>query len=99
MFNFEVFAVLLTIFGLALGVTGICWARSEGAAGLARWGRRLYVATLLVLGCSSLVAAIHRAEGLVLLGLSAGTLVIGMLFEGPQHGPAPAEPASLPEET
>ena len=41
-------------------------------------------AALLTLGISGLVAAWQRAEGLAPLGLAAGALLIGVVWERPQ---------------
>lgn len=81
--NLEVWLLAITALGLALGTWGIWWARASREQRLASWGRGLFTGTLLVLGGSSLVAAFHRADGLVPLGLSAGLLVTGMLWEVP----------------
>lgn len=74
---------LLTILAVFIGSWAIFWAR--GVANDARriWGRWLFVATLCGLGAGGLTAAWHKADGLVPLGLCAGFLVIGMLWEGP----------------
>jgi hypothetical protein len=79
----------LTVVSLVLGSWAILWARSGPEHGRALWGRYLFVGTLLFMGGTSLVAAFHRAEGLVPLGLLAGMLVVGMLWEGPQAVPMP----------
>ena len=88
----------LTVAGLLLGGWGILWARAEEGVGRAWWGRRLFVGTLVSLGASSLVAAIHRAEGLVPLGLLAGSLVVAMLWESPRAPERRAELLTVPEE-
>jgi hypothetical protein len=45
------------------------------------WGRRIFTATLVLLGITILLAALARARGLAPLGLIAVFLVIGMLWE------------------
>ena len=47
------------------------------------WGRRIFIATLLSLGGTALVAALAHADGLSPLGLLAGMLIVGMLWETP----------------
>jgi hypothetical protein len=79
----EVWLLIFTAIGLALGTLGIWWARVSRVQRLAFWGRGLFTGTLLFLGGSSLLAAFHEADGLVPLGLSAGLLVTGMLWEAP----------------
>jgi hypothetical protein len=99
MHDLEVWLQSMTIAGLLTGAWGILWARASQVRERATWGRWLFVGTLLVLGGSSLVAAFHRADGLVPLGLSAGFLVSLMLIEGPR--PVARGSAMLPlhEET
>jgi len=50
------------------------------------WGRRLFILTLLLLGITILAAALTHARGLAPLGLIAGFLVIGMLWETVDRG-------------
>lgn len=78
--------------GLALGVLAVFWVRGRGPAG-GFGGRLLFIGTLLALGGASLVAAFHRADGLVPLGLSSGFLVVAMLIESPH--PADGEASAL----
>jgi hypothetical protein len=77
--------VVLTFAGWLLGSWGILWARTSRVQGRASWGRTLFLGALVCLGASSLVAAVHRADGLAPLGLSAGLLVVGMLWESPRR--------------
>ena len=86
MSSFETWLFALTIIGLLLGACGIVWAKTGGSRGGIYLGRGLFIATLLFLGGSSLLAAWHRADGLPPLGLSAGFLVIFMLWEAPSGG-------------
>ena len=81
--SFETWLLALTVLGLVLGGWGVVWARTGCSRGGIYMGRGLFVATLLFLGASSLLAAWHRADGLAPLGLSAGFLVIFMLWEAP----------------
>jgi hypothetical protein len=81
MSHLETWLWLVAIVSLLLGGWGVCWARSEEVR--AWWGRRLFVATLLVLGASGLVGAVARADGTITLGLLAGFLLIAMLWETP----------------
>ena len=91
----EVCLLVVTVASLALGAWGICWAR-QVRTWRSAWGRRLFVAALLTLGSSSLLAALHRADGLVGLSLTAALLVVCMLWERPDLS-APV-PHALPEE-
>ncbi len=88
----------LTAVGIVLGAAGIVLARvGTGQRGVLV-GRVLFLAALLLLGSSGLMAAFHRADGLVPLGLSAGFLVTGMLWELPREAGPRAEVWRLPEE-
>jgi hypothetical protein len=75
----------LTLACLGLGVWGICWARSRSTQRVAM-GRGVFLLNLLFLGATALVAAFHQAGGLLPLGLSAGGLIVGMLWESPAPG-------------
>jgi hypothetical protein len=81
--DLEVYLWALALVGLIPGSLGILWERGRQTKGLAWWGRRLFVATLLLIGAASLFAAFQRADGLIPLGLVAGLLVVGMLWEDP----------------
>lgn len=88
---------VLTLAGWLLGSWGILWARTSRVRGRASWGRTLFVGALVCLGASSLMAAVHRSDGLAPLGLSAGLLVVGMLWESPRRAGREAEPLTLAE--
>jgi hypothetical protein len=83
--DLEICLIALALVGLVLGAWGILWARFSQVKGRTTWGRGLFIATIIFLAISSSVAAFHHAEGLVPLGLTAGFLVIGMLWEAPPH--------------
>jgi hypothetical protein len=70
-----------TTLGTLSGSWSIFWARTAADPGRRSWGQRLFVLTLFILGAGGLAAAWHRADGLVPLGLAAGFLLIGMLWE------------------
>jgi hypothetical protein len=76
----ELWLVLAAVLGGFVGLLGIIWDR----AGRNRTGRVLFVGAVIFLGAGAVFAAFHRAEGLVPLGLSAGALVVGMLWEDPR---------------
>jgi hypothetical protein len=80
----ELCLLFLTVAGLMLGSWSICWARRDSQSSRVLWGRRLFVATILVLGGTALVAAFARADGLAPLGLLAGFLVVAMVWESPR---------------
>src|SRR5438105_13325468 len=69
--SFETWLLALMAIGLVSGGWGIVWARTGGSRGGIYLGRGLFIATLLLLGVSGLLAARHRADGLAPLGLSA----------------------------
>jgi hypothetical protein len=95
MAGLELSLSIITFIALFAGGWGICWARTHPRRTQAQWGQRLFVITLLGLGASGLVAACARAEGLVPLGLLAGLLLVGMLWENPvsrgMGAPLPAQ--------
>ena len=82
----EFWLLAVTISAVLLGGLSVVWARGEEARRRTRWGRRLFVGTLLALGGLGLIAAVARSHGLPPLGLVAGFLVIAMLWESPQPG-------------
>ena len=83
--DIEIWLLLLAVTGVVLGTWGIIWVRSSSSPVLIFCGRGIFVATLLFMGTSCLVAASYRADGLIHLGLSAGFLVIFMLWESPRE--------------
>lgn len=82
--DLEIWLVIQTFAGLILGAMGILWVRAGSGEIRLSWGHGLFISAFLSLGASSLVAAFHRADGLVGVGLTAGLLVVGMLWEGPR---------------
>jgi hypothetical protein len=85
--------LVLTAAGVVLGIWAIYWARASRVPRRARWGRCLFVVTLLALGAGGLVAAVSRADALTPLGLAAGLLVVGMVWEAPPPRRGGDEPA------
>ena len=77
----DLWLTLMTPGGCLLGGWSIYWARGQDHPGRILWGKRLFIVTLLLLGVTSLIAALTHAPGLAPLGLSAGFLVIAMLWE------------------
>src|SRR5690349_5639262 len=84
--SFEARLLALAIIGLVFGAYGILWARTGGSRSGINMGRGLFIGAFLFLGVNSSLAAWHRADGLAPLGLSAGFLVILMLWEAPSAG-------------
>lgn len=79
--DLEIYLLIIALFGLIFGTWAIVLARGRRGPFPVFCGRILFVFNLLSIGGSSLVAASHRADGLVPLGLLAGGLVVGMLWE------------------
>jgi len=77
----DLLLMLMTPGGCLLGGWSIYWARGQSHPGLILWGRRLFIITLLLLGSLTWIAAWAHAHGLAPLGLVAGLLVVGMLWE------------------
>lgn len=75
--------LVATFIGLVLGVWSIAWARTHAHRSGVLIGRTIFVANLVTIGGSSMLAAFHRADGLLPLGFLAGALVVGMLWECP----------------
>lgn len=90
--EFWLFAGALT--GLVLGIVAVLRTRASWHTARTSWGPHLFVATLMGLGGASLIAAFHRADGLVPLGLSAGFLVVALFVESPR-----SEPKEMPTMT
>jgi hypothetical protein len=80
----DLWLLLMTPGGCLLGGWSIYWARGQDHPARIIWGRRLFIVTLLLLGSLTLAAAGAHARGLAPLGLIAGFLVVGMLWESKQ---------------
>jgi hypothetical protein len=83
--DIEICLSVLTYSGLLLGTWGVLWVRTSASPFLILCGRGIFLTTLVLMGVTCLVAAFHRADGLIYLGLSAGFLVILMLWESPRE--------------
>ena len=81
MSTLDLWLMLMTPGGCLLGGWSIYWARGQAHPIRMLWGRRIFTATLVLLGITILLAALARARGLAPLGLIAVFLVIGMLWE------------------
>lgn len=73
----------LTLLSLVMGGLGLYWARGSRQRRRALWGYCLFFAALFFVSVSSLVAAAYQAEGLAPVGILAGALVVGMVWELP----------------
>jgi len=73
----------LTLAGIGVGSWSIYWAKGHPHPGRSLWGRRLFLATFLVLGLVAFPAAYLQAQHLPALGLCLGLLVVAMLWESP----------------
>jgi hypothetical protein len=85
----------LTFLGVFGGSWGIYWTRNGADSTTLWWGRWLVLSFFLLLDFTCLIAALFWAEGLVAVGLSAGLLVVAMLWETPKVDSPPD--LSLPE--
>jgi hypothetical protein len=72
--------VLLGLLAIGLSLAG--WSLFGARGGQTIWRRALVLSTLLLLGGSTLVAAVHQAEMLIYLGLAAGGFLSALLWEG-----------------
>jgi hypothetical protein len=77
----ELTVLLTTLLGAALGGCSIYWVKVGPNTRRAWWGRRVFIGTLLSMGVTALLAALMHADGLSPLGLAAGMLIVGMLWE------------------
>jgi hypothetical protein len=84
--------LILTLVNAAIGGWSIYWARAEPRSWRCRGGQLMFVLNLIAVGAAGLVAASARAQGLPPLGLVAGLLIVGMMWEGP----APATRRATP---
>jgi hypothetical protein len=98
MVDLELALLALTALGLVLGSWGIVWARMSDRQWRIDAGRIVFVATLIGLGAAGSVGAMHQADALAPLGLLAGFLVIGMLWEIPQPYVGRVDVLSMAEE-
>ena len=73
----ELYLLCLLALGLALAAWSLLGGRHGG----------LLITTLVFLSGSTLLAAAHRAEMLVYLGLAAGGFIAAVLWEGPRGIP------------
>ncbi|MCS6975487.1 MAG: hypothetical protein NZM31_00575 [Gemmatales bacterium] len=83
---FPFLLLVSTLAAFAVGAVGIVWCRCRQDSYLARWGRRLFLGTLGVLGLGSVLIAFQPHRGLVYLGLAVGLLVIAMLWDRSGEG-------------
>ena len=79
----ELTVLIVTLGGLLTGIGSIYLVRVRPSDRHARWGRRVFVGTLLCLGGVGFLAAFLHADGLAPLGLLSGLLTVGMLWESP----------------
>lgn len=80
--TFPLILIVSTLAASALGVMGIAWCRCDRLPSLARWGRRLFLGVLGLLGSAGGLIALQPHRGVLVLGLAVGLLVIAMLWEG-----------------
>jgi hypothetical protein len=91
-FGLEFFLAVAAAVGFVSGAWGIVLDRVYSGRCPNTWGRWLTMGAIVFLGVGSMIAAFHRAEGLVPCGLSAGFLVVGLLWGEPS---APVSSTSL----
>jgi hypothetical protein len=78
------FGVLtFTLIAAVVGIWSIYWTRVRTHCWRGRGGRILFIVNFLALGIIGLIAAFARAQSLPPLGLVAGLLIVGMMWEGP----------------
>lgn len=72
---------VMTTLASGAGLMGIVWCRADHMPCRARWGRRLFLSMLGLLGAACLLLALQPHRGLLYLGLAVGALMIVMLWE------------------
>jgi hypothetical protein len=82
-FGLEFYLAVAALIGLICGAWGLVLERIGSGRGNFL-GRAVTVCAIVFLGGSSVIAAFHRADGLVPLGLSSGFLVVGLLWGEPK---------------
>jgi hypothetical protein len=75
------------------GLWAVCLTRMGSRLGI-RWGQGLFLAALVILGVTTMLAAYWHAFALTPLGLCTGLLVAVGVFESPRS--TPAVPESTP---
>lgn len=95
----DISVLLLTLFNAGVGAWSLHWARSDACAWRRRNGCILFAVNFLVLGIHGIVAALTRAPVLAPLGLIAGLLVVGMMWERPVAQPPRQSREPIPEPT
>jgi hypothetical protein len=78
--DLEIGLLIALAVGMALGCWSIYSVRAGRSAAL---GQGLFVAVLVLITGCTLLAALWQSEALIPLGLSAGGLVVAMLWEAP----------------
>ena len=81
--KFDLCLLLVLALAVSLGAWSIWWVRGGHGQALSTWGSRLFIACLLIIGAGNVVALTCAASYLLPYGLSAGWLVIAMLWENP----------------
>jgi hypothetical protein len=76
---------LLGVLGVVvvLGIWSVWWVRGNHSPLHSLWGGRIFIVTLVILGAGNLVCLTWAVHCLLPYGLSAGWLVIAMLWENP----------------
>jgi hypothetical protein len=70
---------------LAVGVSLAAWSLSGARALGSTWQTAGLVATLVFFGASAVLAAAHRAEMLIYVGIAAGGFIAVALWERPRE--------------
>jgi hypothetical protein len=94
----ELAFLILSLLAAVVGPWSIIRASADLDSPGRSSGRLVFLATLLALGAATVIAAVHQAQGLVPLGLTAGFLVVGILWDGPRPGHHPADLVVKPDE-
>ncbi len=83
MFDLDECLLALLAVGAVCGAWSVWRVRGGGPGRRLAWARLVYLITLSLLGCGTVVAATWAARCLVPFGLAAGWLVIALLWENP----------------
>jgi uncharacterized BrkB/YihY/UPF0761 family membrane protein len=75
--------LLATLAQALVTALSICWARGDDNRRRTVWGRRLFTLNLVIMGLLGVCAALYRCAALAPLGIMAGFLVVGMVWDEP----------------
>ena len=101
--SLELYLFLLAVVGSFAGGFSVYLTHNRDIPFRVRWGQRIFLINMLMLGSSIVAAAWLRSHSLPLLGLCAGLLLVAVVWEAPisittmQDTAEQAAPREIPE--